>query len=145
MVQGHREIRDRQGQGQADPKLVGTVLWNRGVAAAMFTVEAVRTAQDKFGKKPITGEQVRWGIENLNIDQKRLDQLGFGTMVPPIKVSCTDHGGSGLVRFQQWDGQKWKAVSDWMSGDRAMIRKMVEESAAKYATEKGIKPACMEG
>ena len=64
-------------------------------------------------------------------------------MVPPIKVSCTDHGGSGLVRFQQWDGKQWKAVSEWMRGDRALVRKMVDESAAKYAAEKGIKPACL--
>jgi hypothetical protein len=32
-----------------------------------------------------------------------------------------------------------------MSGDRAMVRKMVEDSAAKYAGEKGIKPACLAG
>lgn len=134
-----------KGKSKTPDKLVGTVLWNRGLAAAMMTVEAVRTAQQKYGKKPLTGEQVRWGIENLNIDVKRLQQLGFGTMIPPIKVSCTDHSGSGLVRFQQWDGKQWKAVSDWMSGDRAMIRKMVEDSAAKYAKEKNITPACLAG
>jgi branched-chain amino acid transport system substrate-binding protein len=134
-----------KGKSKTPEKLVGTVLWNRGMAAAMMTVEAVRTAQGKFGKKPVSGEQVRWGIENLNVDANRLKQLGFGTMVPPIKVSCTDHSGSGLVRFQQWDGKQWKAVSDWMSGDRAMIRKMVEESAAKYAKEKNITPACLPG
>jgi len=133
-----------KGKG-GDPKLIGTVLWNRGLAAAMYTVEAVRTAQAKFGKKPMTGEQTRWGIENLNIDQKRLDQLGFGTMVPPLKLSCSDHGGSGLVRFQRWEGGKWKPASEWMSGDKAMVRKMVEESAAKYATEKNITAGCMKG
>jgi branched-chain amino acid transport system substrate-binding protein len=136
-------VYDRKKGG--DPKLVGTVLWNRGFAAGMITVEAVRTAQAKYGKKPMSGEQVRWGIENLNIDQKRLDQLGFGTMVSTLKVSCTDHGGSGLVRFQQWDGKKWVAVSEWISGDRELIRKMVEDSAAAYAKEKGIKPECMKG
>lgn len=128
-----------------DPKLVGTVLWNRGLAAAMLTVEAVRTAQGKFGKKPMDGAQTRWGIENLNIDQKRLDQLGFGSMVPPLKVSCADHGGSGLVRFQKWEGGRWKPASDWMSGDRDLIRKMVEDSAGKFAKEKGITPGCMKG
>jgi branched-chain amino acid transport system substrate-binding protein len=134
------------GKGKGgDPKLVGTVLWNRGLAAAMYTVEAVRTAQAKYGKKPMSGEQTRWGIENLNIDQKRLDQLGFATMVPPLKLSCTDHGGSGLVRFQKWEDGKWKPASDWMSGDKAMVRKMVEESAAKYATEKGITAGCLKG
>ncbi|HYJ19213.1 MAG TPA: ABC transporter substrate-binding protein [Burkholderiales bacterium] len=134
------------GKGKGgDPKLVGTVLWNRGLAAAMITVEAVRTAQGKYGKKPVNGEQARWGIENLNIDQKRLDQLGFGSMVPPLKLSCADHGGSGLVRFQKWEGAKWIAASDWMSGDRALIRKMVEDSADKYAKEKNITPGCMKG
>jgi branched-chain amino acid transport system substrate-binding protein len=133
-----------RGKG-GDPRLVGTVLWNRGLAAAMFTVEAVRTAQGKYGKKPVNGEQARWGIENLNIDQKRLEQLGFGSMVPPLRLSCADHGGSGLVRFQKWEGGKWKAASDWMSGDKALIRKMVEESADKYAKEKNITPGCMKG
>ena len=133
------------GKSQTPAKLVGTVLWNRGLAAAMMTVEAIRKAQEKYGKKPLTGEQVRWGIENLAIDAKRLQKLGFSSMVPPITVSCTDHSGSGLVRFQQWDGKKWRAVTDWMSGDRALVRKMVDESAAKYATEKGIKPACLAG
>jgi branched-chain amino acid transport system substrate-binding protein len=134
-----------KGKSQTPAKLVGTVLWNRGLAAAMMTVEAVRTAQGKFGKKPLTGEQVRWGIENLNVDTKRLNQLGFSSMIPEVKTSCTDHSGSGLVRFQQWDGKKWRAVTDWISGDRAMVRKMVEESAAKYATEKNLKPACLGG
>jgi branched-chain amino acid transport system substrate-binding protein len=128
-----------------DRNLIGTVLWNRGLSAAMFTVEAVRTAQARYGKKPMSGEQVRWGLENLNIDQKRLDALGFGSMIPTLKVSCEDHEGSGLVRFQQWDGKQWKAVSDWMSGDRELVRKMVLESAAQYAKENGIKPACMKG
>jgi len=134
-----------KGKSQTPAKLVGTILWNRGLAAAMVTVEAVRKGQEKYGKKPLTGAQVRWGIENLDIDQKRLNKLGFSTMIPPIKVSCTDHSGSGLVRFQQWDGKRWKAVTDWISGDREMVKKMVEESAAKYAAEKGIKPACLGG
>jgi branched-chain amino acid transport system substrate-binding protein len=88
---------------------------------------------------------VRWGVENLDINAGRLKALGFNTMLPPIKLSCTDHGGSGLVRFQQWTGTEWKAVSDWISGDRPMVRQMIEDSAAKYAAEKGIKPGCLGG
>ncbi len=35
----------------------------------MLSVEAVRAAQERFGKgKVMTGEQVRWGLENLNLD-----------------------------------------------------------------------------
>ena len=43
------------------------MLYNRGVVNAMLGVEAIRKAQEKFGKKPLTGEQVRWGLENLNL------------------------------------------------------------------------------
>jgi len=139
-----KDIEDKvykKGKG-GDAKLVGTVLWNRGMAAAMITVEAVRKAQEKFGKKPVTGEQVRWGIENLKLDAGRMKALGFNTMLPPLEVTCQDHGGSGQVRFQQWTGTEWKSASDWMKGDSALVRKMIDESAARYAAEKGIKPGC---
>jgi branched-chain amino acid transport system substrate-binding protein len=144
VVQDIENIVYKKANKGGNPKLIGTVLWNRGVAAAMITVEAVRKAQEKYGKKPMTGAQVRWGIENLDITTGRLKALGFNTMVPPLKVSCQDHGGSGQVRFQQWTGTEWKAVSDWMRGDTAMVRSMIEDSAAKYAAEKGIKPGCMQ-
>ena len=70
---------------------------------------------------------MRWGIENLNIDEKRLKELGAVGMMPPIKVSCMDHEGSGLVKFQQWDGAKWKVITDWMEPDRKLVRQKVED------------------
>jgi branched-chain amino acid transport system substrate-binding protein len=60
--------------------------------------------------------------------------------MPPIKVSCMDHEGSGLVKFQQWDGARWKVITDWMEPDRKLVRSKVEEDAAQYAKEKGITP-----
>ena len=48
------------------------MLYNRGMINAAIVVEAVHTAQGKFGNKPMTGEQVRWGLENLNLDDKRI-------------------------------------------------------------------------
>jgi branched-chain amino acid transport system substrate-binding protein len=69
--------------------------------------------------------------------------LGATGFMPSLKVSCNDHEGSGLVKFQQWDGKQWKVITDWISGDKPMVRGMIEESAAKYAAEKNIKPACM--
>ena len=47
----------------------------------------MRKAQEKFGRKPVNGEQVRWGIEHLKLDAGRLKTLGFNTMLPPIEVS----------------------------------------------------------
>jgi branched-chain amino acid transport system substrate-binding protein len=43
-----------------------------------------------------------------------------------------------MVKFQQWDGKEFKQVTPFMAGDRAMVRKMVEETAAKYASEKNL-------
>ncbi len=78
-----------------DKSRVGSVYYNRGVVHGIITVEAIRKAQEKFGKgKPITGEQMRWGIENLNIDEKRLTALGAAGFMPPLKLSCADHEGS---------------------------------------------------
>ena len=52
-------------------------------------------------------------------------------MLPPVKTSCLDHEGSGAVKVQLWDGNKWKAVTPgWIYGDTDFIRKMVEERAA---------------
>src|SRR5262245_14450912 len=50
----------------------GEILYVRGLINAMLGVEAIRTAQERFGKKPLTGEQVRWGLENLNLTAERL-------------------------------------------------------------------------
>ena len=124
----------------ADPKRFGTVYYNLGVVNGILNVEAVRIAQAKFGNKPLTGEQVRWGFENLRLDDKRLKELGALGLVQPLKLSCADHEGGGAVRFQQWDGQQWKLISDWVQADRALLRPIIEASASKYAKEKGITP-----
>jgi branched-chain amino acid transport system substrate-binding protein len=58
----------------------------------------------------------------------------------PLKVTCLDHEGGGAVKFQQWDGAKWKVITDWVQPDKELVRPMIEESAAKYAKEKGITP-----
>jgi branched-chain amino acid transport system substrate-binding protein len=130
-----------KGKGNMDDaKRVGSVYYNLGVINGILNVEALATAQKKFGKKPLTGEQVRWGFENLNIDEARLAQLGATGLLQQIKLSCEDHEGGGRIRFQQWDGEKWQVVTDWISADRALLRPIIEESAAKYAKEKGITP-----
>jgi len=127
-----------------DKSKIGSVLYNRGVSAAIATVEAIRTAQTKFGKgKVMSGEDVRWGLENLNITNARLQQLGATGLLPEIKTSCENHEGSGKVKIQQWDGTKWVLISDWIEGNKNLIHPLFKASAAKYAKEKGITPACM--
>jgi branched-chain amino acid transport system substrate-binding protein len=131
-----------KGQGEMEDKSrVGSIYYNRGVQWAIVTTEAVRKAQERFGKgKPVTGEQVRWALENLSIDEKRLKELGAVGFMQPLKLSCNDHEGGGAVKFQQWDGKRWNVVSDWIASDQSIVRPMIEASAAQYAKEKGITP-----
>lgn len=124
-----------------DKSRIGSVYYNRGVVHGIITVEGIRKAQEKFGKgKSLTGEQMRWGLENLNLDEARLKALGATGFMPPLKITCADHEGPGKVKFQQWDGTQWKVITDWVDSDRPLVRGMIEESAAAYAKEKGIKP-----
>src|SRR6266705_6117165 len=90
----------RKGAGKKEE--MGAPLYNRGVVNAMFSAEAIRTAMAKFGNKPLTGEQVRWGFENLNLTDQRLDQFGMKGFTHALKVTCDDHVGSGPVLIQQW-------------------------------------------
>jgi branched-chain amino acid transport system substrate-binding protein len=138
----HQEIQKHVlagGKGNLeDPKRFGSVYYNLGVVNGILNVEAVRTAQKRFGNRALTGEEVRWGFENLDIDDARLAELGALGLLQRTRLSCADHEGGGAVKFQQWDGSAWKVISDWVTPDRALLRPIIEESAAKYAAEKGI-------
>ncbi|HSC97318.1 MAG TPA: ABC transporter substrate-binding protein [Casimicrobiaceae bacterium] len=122
-----------------DPNRLGNVMYTRGVVYGIILVEALRVAQAQFGKgKVMTPEQLRWGLEHLNLTEARIKELGAPGLFPAIKTSCNDHEGSGMVKFQRWDGNEFKQVAPFMAGDRQLVRKMVEEAAAKYATEKKL-------
>ena len=125
---------------EAEKNNMGEVLYNRAILNAMFGSEAVRTAQKKFGDKAMTGEQVRWGLENLNITAQRLSQLGMEGFTRPVKVTCADHESGGPILIQQWDGNKWNIVSDWIPTMRDVVRPMIEKAAAAYAKENNITP-----
>src|SRR6187551_4029894 len=97
-----------KGQGTGPKGDVGQVLYMRGAMSAMLGLEGIRAAQDRFGKgKIMSGEQVRWGLENLNLTQAKLDALGFAGVMRPISTSCVDHMGASWARIHTWDGSKW--------------------------------------
>ena len=126
-----------KGQGTGPKEEVGSVLYTRGLIIQMLGVEAVRRAQERYGKgKVMTGEQVRWGLENLALDQKRLDSLGFAGVMRPLSTSCADHMGSTWARVQTWDGAKWNFSSDFMQADEQILKPMVKAGAEKYMADK---------
>ena len=87
------------------------VLYNRGLLNSMIGTEAIRTAMKKYGNKPLNGEQIRWGFENLNLTAERIKELGFDGMLGPLAFSCQDHQGADVARVQQWDGKAWTQIT----------------------------------
>ncbi len=126
-----------KGKGAGRRDGVGEVLYNRTIVNAMFNVEAIRTAMARFGNKPLTGEQVRWGYEHLNLTEKRLEELGMKGMVRPLRVTCENHEGNGMALVQQWDGKKWNVVSDWIEPMRDVVRPKLEAAAVEEGKKLG--------
>jgi branched-chain amino acid transport system substrate-binding protein len=126
-----------KGKGVGKREAIGEVLYNRGLISAMFEVEAIRTAMTRYGNRPPTGEQVRWGFEHLNLTEKRLEELGMKGFTHPLRITCEDHEGGGPVMFQQWDGKKWNTVSDWIPVMRDVVRPKIEAAAAEQGRTLG--------
>jgi branched-chain amino acid transport system substrate-binding protein len=86
----------------------------------------------------MTAEQARWGFENLALDQKKLDALGWAGVMRPVFTSCSDHMGGSATRIHTWDGSQWHFSSDWIYADDKVLKPMVSQAADQYATEKGL-------
>ena len=126
------------GLGVADKANIGTVLYNRALVNAFYYTEAIRIAQAEYGAKPLTGEQIQWGMERLDISQAVIDKAGMTGLLSPVKITCADHEGGGSAVVQQWDGSKWSAITDFIAPRRDALRPAYEASAAQYAAEKGL-------
>jgi len=131
-------IQDVRKYAKASKKGIGSIDYNLGIIHGILNTEAIRSAQAQFGNKPLTGEEIRWGLEHLNLTEERIKELGAEGLIFPMQTSCSNHEGGGKVRFQQWDGKQWQVISDWITPDYELTRKMVEKSAEKYALETGI-------
>ena len=125
-----------KGKGAGKKEAMGEALYNRGIVNAMYAAEAIRTGM-KGAKTAPTTEQIRWGFENLNLTDKRLEEMGMKGFTHPIKVSCEDHEGSGPIRIQQWDGQKWNLVSDWIAPMKEVVRPKIEAAAVEEGKKLG--------
>ncbi len=125
-------------KGRGPRERVGEVMYNRGMINAMFNVEAIRIGMGKFGNRPLTGEEVRWGFEHLNLTEQRLEALGMKKFTRPIAVSCKNHEGNGQLLIQEWDGRKWKVASDWIEPMREVVRPNLEKAAEEEGKKLGF-------
>ena len=123
---------------------IGTVLYNRGLYAAMLAAEAAATAQKIHGTPDITPAMMRDGMEALVIDEARMTALGMPGFGPSFSVSCQNHGGPGLVGMTQWDAtaKEWKLISDFAETDAEVIQPLIVEDSMAFAAESNITPGC---
>ena len=67
--------------------------------------------------------------------------MGMTGYIPPLTITCENHEGDNpAILVQQWKGDKWEIISDWIPAMTDVTRPLIEEDAAAYAAEKGIKP-----
>jgi branched-chain amino acid transport system substrate-binding protein len=108
-------------------------LYNRGVYNSVLIAEAIRNAQQITKKKVVTGEDVRRGLETLNITEARWKELGLpGFAAPVVNVNCADHNGHHAAYVQQWDGTKWVKITDWITPMKEEVRPLLEAAAKDY-------------
>ncbi len=122
-----------KGKSQTPKGEVGQVLYNRGVYNSVLIAEAIAEAQKITGKKVVTGEDVRRGLENLNLDAARFKALGLDGFAGPLKTTCADHNSHSATFVQQWDGAKWVKVSELITPDSAKVQPLLDEAAKAYA------------
>ncbi|MGB3555908.1 MAG: ABC transporter substrate-binding protein [Jannaschia sp.] len=134
------------GKAAGNGDQVGTVLYNRGLYAAMLAGEAVKKAQEIHGEMDITPAMMRDGMESLVIDEALMESLGMPNFGPAFTVSCENHGGSGEAKMQQWnaDTGEWVILTDWIASDREVIDPLIEEDSMAYAAENNLTPGCAE-
>ncbi len=124
-----------KGKSQTPKDVVGGSHYNKGVYNSVMIAEAIRNAQKLTGKKVVTGEDVRRGLETLTITEARWKELGLPGFGSELKVTCEDHNGHQSAYMMQWDGAKWNKIGDWIQPMKEKVIPLLEAAAKDY-TEK---------
>lgn len=130
------------GLGSGDASHLGSVLYNRGLYAAILAAEAVRNAQKIHAIKQINSRQMRDGMESLNLNKSRMQELGIPNFGAPLSISCANHAGPGSAAVHQWNAQtkKWQRLSDFIPAERKIVDRLINTAAKKYAKQNAITP-----
>jgi branched-chain amino acid transport system substrate-binding protein len=114
-----REMYKKEGK-PAPKEMASTVYYNRGVLIGALHVEAIRNALKAKAGGKITGVDVKAGFEKIS-------NFTLGGLVPPLKISPTDHEGGGLVQIWQVKGGKFVKATEWYSAYPEVLAKHIKE------------------
>ena len=99
----------------------------------LLIAEGIATAQKLTGKKAVTGEDVRRGMENIKLDPARLKELGLEGFTDQLILSCSDHNGHRPAFMQEWDGTKWVKISNPIEPMTDRVKAQLDAAAKDYA------------
>jgi branched-chain amino acid transport system substrate-binding protein len=122
-----------KGLSKASKDKVGELLYNRGIYNSILIAEGIRNAQALTGKKAVTGEDVRRGLESINLDAARWKELGLDGFAGTIALSCSDHNGHRPAFLQEWDGAKWVKVTEPIEPMTDRVKPLLDSAAKDYA------------
>ena len=101
-----------------------SIYWKLGRLAALVSSKAIDFAVDEFyaGKfnPALNSGQVRWALENLNLSEDDLKEIGIENLAPPIKMDCNNHNIFSEIYIQRWDADKqgWDSIYDFTVPDK---------------------------
>ena len=104
---------------------LGDVLYNRGVVSAVIAAAAIRKAMEIHDTTEVTRAMVRDGYEALYLGADELRALGIEGFIPPMELSCADHGG-GRSRGGEAVGRQQPALGT----DHRLLRAAVRADLA---------------
>ena len=100
----------------------------------ILNVEAIRIAQDKFGHRTLTGDEVRWGLEHLKLDPARVEALGAKGLFHSIDVTWNNH--EGVMAWSRSSSGTGPSGRSCPTGSRPIgpcCGPIIEKSAAAHA------------
>lgn len=124
-----------KGQSLTPKEKVGDHLYMHGVYEGVLIAEAIRNAQRLTGKHVVTSEDVRRGLETIDITAARLKELGFDGFASPMRVSCADHNGHNDLFILEWNGEQWAKASEAISPLREDVNPLIDAAAKDYAAK----------
>jgi len=130
------------GLNAGDGSNLGNVLYTRGMYAAFLAAEAAALAQEMSGVADIDASMMRDAMEALEITNAIMEAAGMPGIGPEFAVSCEDHGGTGMAIMQQWDGETWVTLTDFIAPDDSVTQPLIDADSAQYAAENEITSQC---
>lgn len=128
------------GKARGELNNIGDVLYNRGLASAMFSAQAIRNAMEIHGTNEVTREMVRDGHEKMVMKASDFNEIGMEGFLPGLEVSCANHAGEGLVAVVQWDARqrRWKQISDYYEPEAELIGPQVKAAAKAFLAKNDV-------